>query len=159
MTSEFWREKSLTEMTTAEWESLCDGCAQCCRLKLEDADTGDIAVTSVVCRLLDIDSCRCRHYDARHRRVPDCIRFDAELAGRLTWLPETCAYRLLAHGQELPVWHPLRTGDPGSVHRAGMSVRHRVLPEDAVAADDLEFHVLHWVENPARRSRARSRSR
>jgi uncharacterized protein len=152
MAAEFWREKTLAEMTPAEWESLCDGCGQCCRVKLEDIETGQVAVTDLVCRLLDVDTCRCRHYDERHARVPDCIAFDAHLAHTLPWLPETCAYRLLAEGESLPDWHPLVTGDPESVHRAGISVRHAVIPEDRIASTELEYHVMRWVDPRAVRS-------
>jgi uncharacterized protein len=147
MAAEFWREKTLADMTPAEWESLCDGCGQCCQLKLQDVDSGAIAVTNVACRLLDLDSCRCSHYDERHQRVPDCIPFDANMARTLPWLPETCAYRLLALGEDLPDWHPLVSGDRGSVHRAGMSVRHRVISEDRIEAAELESHVIRWVEH------------
>ena len=58
----FWQRKTLAEMTGPEWESLCDGCARCCAIKLEDADTGEVVTTNVVCRLLDLDACRCTHY-------------------------------------------------------------------------------------------------
>ncbi len=152
MRDEFWRTKSLAEMTSEEWESLCDGCGQCCQVKLEDADTGDIAVTDVACQLLDTDSCRCTHYPERHIRVPDCIPFNSDTIGEtLPWLPATCAYRLVGEGRPLPQWHPLITGDPDSVHAAGISVRHRVISEASVAESDLEHHVLHWVGTaPAR---------
>ena len=53
----FWETKKLSEMTTKEWESICDGCGKCCLNKLEDEDTGEIFFTSVVCNLIDLDSC------------------------------------------------------------------------------------------------------
>ncbi len=61
----FWRTKALAEMTKAEWESLCDGCARCCLNKLENETTGEIQFTDVACRLLDTESCRCVSYDDR----------------------------------------------------------------------------------------------
>jgi uncharacterized protein len=148
MAVEFWRTKTLDEMTPDEWEALCDGCGQCCRVKLEDVDSGAIAVTDVVCRLLDIDTCRCGDYPRRHQHVADCVRFDASVAQSLTWLPETCAYRLVAAGEPLPPWHPLITGDPDTVHAAGASVRRAVVSEDEVASADLEYRVLRWVDAP-----------
>jgi uncharacterized cysteine cluster protein YcgN (CxxCxxCC family) len=142
----FWRTKPLEAMTREEWESLCDGCAQCCRLKLEDADTGEIAVTDVVCRLLDLDTCRCTDYPGRHRSVPDCIQFGAADVLRLRWLPESCAYRRVALGQELPAWHPLVCGDTAAVHRCGGSVREQVVSEADVPADALESRIVRWIE-------------
>lgn len=141
----FWREKTLMEMTQAEWESLCDGCARCCMIKLEDEDTGEVHYTSLVCDLLDLDRCRCTRYPARHELVPDCIAFSADLAETLAWLPETCAYRVLAEGRDLPAWHPLISGSRDSVHEAGISVRGRVIPARLVHEDELEDHIISWV--------------
>lgn len=142
----FWERKSLLEMTPAEWESLCDGCARCCMVKLEDEDTGEVHYTSLVCDLLDTDTCRCSRYPQRHELVPDCIEFDADLAATLRWLPTTCAYRRLAEGEGLADWHPLVSGRAESVHEAGISVRGRVLPASQVHEEELEAHVIHWVE-------------
>jgi uncharacterized cysteine cluster protein YcgN (CxxCxxCC family) len=146
MSDEFWRTKSLAELTKEQWEALCDGCAQCCLLKLEDEDDGRVAYTRVTCRLLDLDSCRCTHYDERHVRVPDCIAFDAAAVATLHWLPETCAYRLRSEGRELPAWHYLVSGDRNTVHTAGISVRGRALCETHVHPQDIESHIVRWVE-------------
>lgn len=140
----FWKRKRLDEMTVAEWESLCDGCGRCCLIKLEDADSGDIAYTDIACRLLDLGTCRCSDYPNRHTRVPDCVRLDASNVGEFSWMPSTCAYRLVAEGKELAWWHPLVSGDPDSVHRAGISVRGRVIAEDR--AGDPEDHIVTWPE-------------
>ncbi|MFW6094679.1 MAG: YcgN family cysteine cluster protein [Pseudomonadota bacterium] len=142
----FWREKDLTEFTEAEWESLCDGCARCCLVKLEDEDTGEVHYTSLACDLLDLDACRCTRYPQRHELVPDCIEFHADLAATLSWLPDTCAYRLLAEGLELPEWHPLVTGRAESVHEAGISVRGRVRHAADVPEAAHANHVIRWVE-------------
>lgn len=140
----FWRAKALAEMTVEEWESLCDGCAKCCLLKLEDEETAEVAHTDVACRLLDLHTCRCRHYATRRKYVPDCRILEPGQIGRLRWLPSTCAYRLLHEGRDLPDWHPLLTGDPDSVHRAGVSVRYRVLSESEVDEDELEERIVDW---------------
>ncbi len=125
----FWRRKTLAEMTRSEWESLCDGCAKCCLDKLEDEDTGEIRYTEVACRLLDLGTCRCTDYANRKRFVPDCVILTARRVDRLAWLPSTCAYRLLSEGKDLEWWHPLVSGDPETVHRAGVWVRGREVPE------------------------------
>ena len=129
MNDEFWKRKSLTEMTAEEWESLCDGCALCCLQKIEDEDTGEVHFTDIACRLLDISTCRCTDYPARVKRVADCLELAADKPELYRWLPASCAYRLLAEGQDLPAWHPLKTGDPDSVHEAGISARGRVVSE------------------------------
>lgn len=140
----FWRRKTLAEMTRSEWESLCDGCAKCCLDKLEDDDTSEISYTEVACRLLDLGTCRCTDYSNRTRFVPDCVVLTPRTVARLTWLPSTCAYRLISEGKDLEWWHPLVSGDPETVHRAGVSVRGRAVPE--ALAGDLEDHVVHWPE-------------
>jgi uncharacterized cysteine cluster protein YcgN (CxxCxxCC family) len=138
----FWRNKSLSEMTVSEWESLCDRCGKCCLHKLQDDDTGELAYTNVACRLLDIPSGSCRHYSRRTRFVPDCITLTPGCAGTFGWLPNTCAYRLVAEGKNLPHWHPLVSGDPLTVQRAGMSVRNWAISEHE--ARDIEEHVIQW---------------
>jgi len=138
----FWRLKSLQDMTQAEWESLCDGCAKCCLEKLEDVETGDISYTNVACRLLDCEACRCTNYSERQKIVPDCISLTPKNIKQLHWMPSTCAYRLLSEGKDLPPWHPLVSKDPESVHRAEISVRGRVVSESD--AGDLEDHIVKW---------------
>jgi uncharacterized protein len=88
----FWETKTLAQMTTAEWESLCDNCGKCCLVKLEDEDTGEIAFTSVVCDLIDLDSCRCTRYSERCTLVPECIDLKQHDFAEYKWLPSTCVY-------------------------------------------------------------------
>jgi len=144
----FWRRKRLDEMTPEEWESLCDGCGKCCLHKLEDVDTGDIALTNVSCRYLDLGTCRCSDYANRQRNVSDCVALSPDTVAGLRWLPDTCAYRLVAEGHDLHWWHPLVSGDPATVHEAGISVRGKAISEDEV--DDLEDHVQDWLDSGAR---------
>lgn len=141
----FWRTKTLEAMTKTEWESLCDGCGRCCLVKLEDEDTGAIHLTDVGCMLLDARTCRCRDYRRRQAKVPDCVKLTPEAVRSLSWLPGTCAYRRLAEGRGLPGWHPLVTGDPDSVHRAGISVRGRVFAsEEDVGLDEMIERIVPW---------------
>jgi uncharacterized cysteine cluster protein YcgN (CxxCxxCC family) len=141
----FWKAKTLGEMSEAEWESLCDGCGRCCLVKLEDEDDGRIYFTDIGCRLLDGATCRCRDYANRSARVDDCVGLTPKNLGELNWLPPTCAYRLLANGRDLYWWHPLVSGDPESVHAAGVSVQARVArDEDSLPEERLSEHIVSW---------------
>ena len=155
----FWRRKSLAELTSAEWESLCDGCGRCCLNKLEDEDTGRVYYTDVGCRLLDGTTCRCKDYEHRSDEVEDCVQLSPDNVATLKWLPPSCAYRLLAHGRDLYWWHPLVSGDPDSVHAAGVSVRGRVaLSETDIDVEDYEDRIVAWpgrMPKPARRKAAK----
>ncbi len=138
----FWKQKSLAEMSEAEWESLCDGCGWCCLYKIEDEDTHEVFYTNIACRLLDPYSCRCRSYANRFKLVETCIQITVERAMQIKWLPETCAYRRLAEGKDLPAWHPLISGDPEAVHNELISVRGKIIPEQMINMDNLEDYIL-----------------
>ena len=139
----FWKSKSLSDMSSSEWESLCDGCGRCCLHKIEDIDTGDIAFTNVSCRYLDLGSCQCSDYKGRQRNVSDCVELAPKNIRSLKWLPETCAYRLLDVGKDLYWWHPLVSGKDETVHDAGISVRRKAISEDDV--EDIEDYVQEWL--------------
>ena len=140
----FWKRKTLPQMNAKEWESLCDGCALCCLLKLEDTDTGKIAYTDIACKLLDSGKCRCTDYKNRQRTVPDCVTLNTKNVKSLNWMPATCAYRLIAEEKKLAWWHPLVSGDPNTVHQAGISVRGRVISEKR--GDDPQDRIINWVK-------------
>lgn len=137
MTERFWERVPLEKMSPAEWEALCDGCGKCCLNKLEDEDTGEVALTRVACRLLDDATCRCLDYPRRKTLVPECIQLTPSTMGDVAYfMPETCAYRLLHEGKPLHWWHPLVSGDPASVHAAGISVRGITISEASLPEDD-----------------------
>ena len=143
LTPGFWQHKSMDQLNRPEWEALCDGCGKCCLNKLEDEETGEVALTRVACRLFDDDSCRCAQYPIRHQFVPECIVLTpANIADNAYWMPDSCAYKRLWQGKGLPDWHPLITGDPNSVHQAGVSMRHRTVPEFEIDEDDWEDHII-----------------
>jgi uncharacterized cysteine cluster protein YcgN (CxxCxxCC family) len=137
----FW-EKPLDQLNREQWEALCDGCGKCCLHKLEDADTGEIHPTNVACKLLSLKTARCTNYRGRRAFVPDCVRLTAGNVSKIDWLPSTCAYRLRAEGKPLADWHPLISGDPESVHRAGISIRGWTVSERDAGDDNLEMYVI-----------------
>jgi uncharacterized cysteine cluster protein YcgN (CxxCxxCC family) len=151
----FWETKRLGDMSSAEWESLCDGCGRCCLHKLR-YDDGSLAFTNVACHLLDKHSCRCGDYARRQRRVPDCVALTPQSLAEIDWLPPSCAYRRLAEGRRLAWWHPLVSGDPETVHTAGVSVRGRTVGERE--AGPLEHHISDWVGEQPRMRRAPPRA-
>ena len=141
----FWRVKSLAEMSKAEWESLCDGCARCCLNKYEDDDLS-IAYTDVACKLLDRTSCRCSDYKNRAKKVPDCISLTPKVVDEMNCLPPTCAYRLIGEGKDLYDWHPLKSGTPDSVHDAGISVRGRCVSEEGLTEGEISQRIVKWPQ-------------
>ncbi len=140
--NKFWETKTLEQMSPDEWESLCDGCGLCCLVKIEDEDSGDIYNTSVSCHLLDIEHCRCRDYMNRLSKVPACAQLNLSNLPAMGWLPETCAYKRLYAGKDLPAWHPLLTTDKQSVHDAGVSVKWFAQSEEYVHPDQLADFII-----------------
>lgn len=147
----FWETKTLLQLSADEWEALCDGCGKCCLAKLEYEDesgepSGMIEFTAIACRLLDPKTGRCCDYANRFAEVPECVKVTAESIESLYYMPPSCAYRRLAEGKPLPAWHPLLTGDPTSVERAGHSVKGRVVSETSI--DDEQEYLHHIIEWP-----------
>jgi uncharacterized cysteine cluster protein YcgN (CxxCxxCC family) len=143
LSPEFWKHKPLKSLTSEEWEALCDGCGKCCLNKLEDEDTGEVALTRIACRLLDDQSCKCGQYPIRHQFIPDCIVLKpSNIDENAYWMPKTCAYRLLWSGQPLFDWHPLISGNPETVHTANISVRGMTLSEFDINEEDWEDHII-----------------
>lgn len=148
----FWKTKRLDDMSQAEWESLCDGCGRCCLHKLiqeDGTEHGHLLHTNVACRLLDLHSCACSKYPTRRQHVPDCVSLTPAALREINWLPPTCAYRRLEEGRDLLWWHPLVSGDPETVHTAGVSVRGRAISERE--AGPLEHHIVEWPGQIPRR--------
>jgi uncharacterized protein len=141
----FWKTTQLQDMTKAQWESLCDGCGRCCLVKLEDEDTSKILYTDVTCTLLDANTCRCMDYSNRQNKVPECVNLTPKKVKSLSWLPKTCAYRLVAEGKDLCSWHPLVSGSVDTVHEAGISVRGRTCgSEDGMTIEEQITRIVKW---------------
>lgn len=144
-TTPFWQTKTLEEMNEKEWESLCDGCGQCCVFQLENEDTNHLFFTDVACRLFDEKTCQCTSYQDRQVHVPTCMVMSPENVRECAeFAPPTCAYKLLVEGQDLYPWHPLVSGDPNSVHAAGISVKNKVVCETSVDMNNLEQRIIDF---------------
>jgi uncharacterized cysteine cluster protein YcgN (CxxCxxCC family) len=150
---EFWKDKTLSQMSATEWESLCDGCARCCLHKLEDEETMEVYYTAVVCQYLDEHTCRCGDYENRNVNVPNCVHLSIDKIDDFHWLPDTCAYRVLAEGKELAWWHPLVSGNPETVAEAGITVTGKVIDERHVHPDGYDEHIIHWVDQSGNKQR------
>ena len=138
----FWTRKTLAELSEEEWESLCDGCGLCCLQKLEDEHDGGVYYTNVACQLLDLNTARCSNYPERQSLVPECIQLTPGQADVFTWLPTTCAYRLVNEGKDLHAWHHLVCGNPDAVHTEGISQLGRMVSELDVEPKDWERHLI-----------------
>ncbi|WP_026212821.1 YcgN family cysteine cluster protein [Faucicola boevrei] len=146
----FWQKYRLAELTTAEWEALCDGCGACCLIKLQDEDSDTVEYTDVACRLLDCATGACKNYANRRAYVPDCIGLTVQLLADLPWLPASCAYKRLYQGQDLPSWHYLITKDKAktteAMYRNNISVAGRCVSENDVNEIEQEERIIQWVE-------------
>lgn len=129
MSSAWYDEIPLTGITDEQWEMLCDGCGQCCLVKIWVGD--NIKSCAVACKLFDTKQGRCSDYINRQRRVSDCVRLAPSNVLTNGLLPRTCAYRLRAEGKPLPDWHYLKSGDRSMVHRLGIGVVGRVTHTEA----------------------------
>ena len=144
MGNNFWETKNLIDMNENEWESLCDKCGKCCVIKLEDFDTQEVHYTNVSCKLLCEKSASCKNYENRKSLVPDCIILSPDNLKDLKWMPETCAYKLLNEGKELPYWHPLLSGNDKDIVNSGNSVKNRVTNENKIKIKDLPDYIFNW---------------
>ncbi|MFT3689111.1 YcgN family cysteine cluster protein [Paenirhodobacter sp.] len=139
---EFWT-LPLGRLNPAEWEALCDGCGKCCLNKLEYEDTGELEFTSVACRLLDGETCRCSRYETRRDFVPECVQLTPKSIREIAyWMPRSCAYRLRYEGKPLEKWHYLISGSRDTVHEAGISVRGRTVSETTVPEEDWDQYII-----------------
>ena len=144
----FWKTKNMAELSPSVWESLCDNCGKCCRIRLEDEVTGDIYITDVACKLFDPASCKCTDYANRSQKVPDCVTLTKDNVAQLKWMPQTCAYRLISEGKDLPDYHHLISGSRETIHEVGMSVQDAVTSEIFVTEDEQVTRIVIWPGEP-----------
>lgn len=157
--SEFWREKSLNEMTRSEWEAICDGCARCCLHKFIDDENQneeflptdhikqdeEILFTNIACYLLNDKACTCTQYDKRTELVPDCVTLTKENLADIFFMPPSCSYRRLHENKGLAHWHPLlNKGKKSKMHQLGITVRNRVISESDVDLNNFEDYIVTW---------------
>lgn len=144
----FWKTTPLEDLSEEQWESLCDGCARCCLIKLENADTGEICTTNLACRYLDLQSCTCTQYGERTKLVPECVKLTPEnLSEQFHYMPHSCAYRQIYENGELPQWHPLLNGGCEKMEEAGISITHFAVSESIIEDEDQMFdHIIDCDE-------------
>ncbi len=144
----YWKTKDMADMTAEEWENLCDGCGKCCCIRLEDEETNAVYITDVSCKLLDGQTCRCTDYVDRKKTVPDCVTLTPDNISSLQWMPQTCAYRLVAEGKALPDYHHLVSGSKETIHERGMSVMNAVTSEILVSEAEQARRIVIWPGEP-----------
>jgi len=143
---QFWKTTKLKDMSQEQWESLCDGCARCCLQKLQDDETDKIYYTNVVCQYMKQDG-QCSHYQDRQTYVPDCVWLTPADAAQFHWLPDSCSYRLVSEGKDIPTWHPLKTGTQQSVVDAGFSVLcQELVPDNTIEEEKWQEQLIEWVQ-------------
>ena len=144
----YWKTKNMAEFSRQEWENLCDGCGKCCCIRLEDEEAQAIYITDVACKLFDSGACQCSDYSNRSKNVPDCVTLTPNNVDQLHWMPETCAYKLVANGKELPDYHHLVSGSRETIHEVGMSVQNAVQSETDIDDEDIPSHIVIWPGEP-----------
>jgi len=144
MMENFWEKKTLSQMSSSEWESLCDGCGKCCLNKIIDDETEELHFTNVACHLLHSKTCQCKKYEKRFKLVPECVKVSLDDIDQFHWLPASCAYRLLVEEKQLPEWHPLLTGSKSAMHTGGHSIRGKIVSETQIDPENLEDYIAIW---------------
>jgi len=133
----------MSELSSSEWEQICDGCGLCCLEKLIDDETGKIYFTRVACKYFDIDSCRCLVYGERSEKNEDCMDLSLYNINEIeNILPESCSYLYFFRYGRLPSWHYLESEDKNLVHKKGISAKKIAVSGENIHPDDLEFFII-----------------
>lgn len=141
--NEFYKNKTLEKMTPEEWEMLCDGCGKCCYNKYITGRGKNTRLyyTSASCNFLDVGTGRCMDYENRFRNNRNCLKLSLRNLKEFTWLPETCAYRLIYEGKNLPDWHPLISGIPVAENPAA----REYLIKNGIRESEAEYWEDHVI--------------
>lgn len=144
--NKFWLETSMEQMSSTQWESLCDGCGKCCRMQFIGEDEEVLMQTDVVCHLLDQHSLQCSDYSNRTTLVPDCVQITPDNIKEFYWLPDSCGYRCIAAGKDLPEWHHLNSGSRETIHQTSNSVRGKVVGEHELEeGEEIDDRIISWL--------------
>ena len=141
----WWKEIELKNMDSKQWEYVCDRCGLCCLNKLQDDESNEVFYTKISCKLLDTGKCQCSSYEKRKQIVPDCINLTYKQLKNHAhkWLPNSCAYKLLLEGNDLPSWHHLNTGSTDEMHAQKKSAKHFAISEYEMGENDyLEDFII-----------------
>ena len=131
----FW-QKPLKNLTADEWEKICCRCGRCCLIKLQNDDNDEVFYTRIICRYFDTAKHLCREYSNRCRLVPSCLKVTPQNIDSLTWMPQTCAYRILNETGDLPPWHPLKGG------QGFLPLPENLVTDISVAEEDMEDYII-----------------
>lgn len=135
----FWKNKKPEDFTEEEWEAICTNCGKCCLIKLQDEDGDDVFFTDVICRYHDNKTHKCTQYLKRCELVPNCLKLTPQNIGAISWIPDTCAYKILNSTGGLPLYHPLITGKNLPEELKAPS---NVISELLVPDEELEDHII-----------------
>ena len=137
----FWKKYSLDQLNQDEWESLCDGCAKCCLLKI--VNKKKTYITNISCSKLELDSCRCSDYLNREKNVKACLKLTKDnLDKNSKFLPSSCSYKLISEGKPLPQWHHLISKDKERVHSTNQSNKEYCVSENSINQENNEDHIV-----------------
>ena len=143
-TDVWWKVTPLQRMNKNQWEQLCDRCGICCLHKLQDEQTDEVVCTNVACKFFDLHNSCCSDYVNRKKNQLSCLTITYDLLEEAQyWLPETCAYRRLYQGKEIPTWHPLNTNK--NEIPVKISIKHYAELENELNIEQLEDHLIDLV--------------
>ena len=97
---------------------------------------------NIACELLDIEHSRCSDYHNRLAKVPFCNPLTPESIAEYSWLPESCTYRRIYRGEDLPSWHPLLTGSRQQMRAQGITVNTSALHVHQVPRHERSLHLI-----------------